>query len=78
MSLAEGFTTMDEFTNFIELVSKMFEAQQAYFRLRTQTNLREAKKLESQVKKEISRLRKVKKSLDAAQKIEQQTLWGKS
>jgi hypothetical protein len=59
---------MNENTNFIELVTKMREAQKSYFKNHTQTDLQRAKFLERQVDVQIEKLTKGK------QVVEQLTL----
>lgn len=46
---------MNEFTNFIQLVKAMRDAQNNYFRNRTQTDLTRAKNLERQVDVQIEK-----------------------
>jgi len=52
----EPCTICKDFARFVETVDVMMTAQKAFFMSRTQNNLELAKRLESQVRKEIARI----------------------
>lgn len=54
--LEEGSIDMEKLEEFVNLVQAMRSAQKAYFRTRSHDDLDRAKKLESQVDREIQRI----------------------
>jgi len=55
---------MNELFQFVELVSKMRDAQKSYFKNRTQTDLQRSKFLERQVDTQVEKLTKGKQVVE--------------
>lgn len=49
--------------DFFELVAKMRQAQKAYFKTRTASNIQRSKELEKMVDKEIERVREIQNDI---------------